>query len=134
MKMQLAGYWTALGVAFIVAQVAQMIASRGARMVRRDLGKRAMKKAYVHAAPDLGGGFIVGRAVHQALYLPMLSLVSTVAITVFPKYWDPMKDEELYHLFNTPFYVGLAASYVCTVLLLGQYYAARRRGCHVGRV
>ena len=137
----LPGWWTAFGVSFLAAEAAHLITARGARLERMDLDKREMSAAYVHVAPGLGGGAACGRAVHSALWVPILShlglavaLCGAVALTVFPKYWSPQTDAGLYHLLNAPFYVGLATSYVCDLVLLWQYYAARRLGACVGTI
>ncbi len=132
-------WWITFGIAFIAAAVADTLTGRGTRLVRRDLGRKAMKKAYVRAAPGLGGGLAAGRAVQMALWVPSVSLaalavalLAAVALTVAPKYPELLEDAELVHLMNAPFYVGLAVSYVCDIVLLGQYYAARRAGPYVG--
>ena len=139
--MDIAGWWTALGVAFVATELACLLTRDAARPKRKDLGRKSMQAAYVHVAPMLGGGLGKGRAVQALLYLPIVSLAGcalalcgAVALTVFPKYWSATENAALYHVFNTPYYVGLAATYVSTVFMLGHYACARYRACSSGEL
>lgn len=130
--MDIAGWWTALGLAFVATELACLVTRGAAELKRKDLGKKSMKHAYVHVAPLLGGAFSKGRAVHAALCLPMVSLVGcalalcgAIALTVFPKYWSPAENPDLYHVFNTPYYVGLVTAYLSTAFMLAHYFHGR---------
>ena len=132
--MDIAGWWAALGLAIVATELASLLTGGAGELRRKDLGKKSMERAYVHVAPLLGGALGKGRAVHALLYLPAVSLLGlalalsgAVCLTVFPKYWSPTENPELYHVFNTPYYVGLAAAYVSTVFMLGHYFYARYR-------
>ena len=132
--MDIAGWWTALGVTFAVVEVAALLVEGATEPVRRDLGRRAMKLAYVRVAPRLGGGLAVGLTVLKARVFPLMALVglavafaATIALTIFPKYCSPSGDADLYHALNAPFYVGLGAAYAVVFMLLGGYFRARRR-------
>ena len=134
--MDIAGWWAALGIAFVATELASLVTGGAAGLERKDLGKKSMERAYVHVAPRLGGALGKGRAVHALLYLPMVSLVGlalalsgAVALTIFPKYCSPAENPDLYHVFNTPYYVGLAAAYISTVFMLAHYFCARYRAC-----
>ncbi len=129
----IAGYWSALGITFAVVELAVLLVDRAAEPKFRDLGRKAMKLAYVRVTPHLGGGLVAGRTVLMARVFPVMALVglatafiSTVALTVFPKYWSVAEDADLYHALNAPFYVGLGAAYFVVFMLLGSYFQARR--------
>jgi hypothetical protein len=129
----IAGYWSALGITFAVVELAVLLVDRAAEAEFRDLGRKAMKLAYVRVTPRLGGGLAAGRTVLMARVFPVMAVVglatafvSTVALTVFPKYWSVAEDADLYHALNAPFYVGLGAAYVVVFVLLGSFLRARR--------
>ncbi len=135
-ELDIAGWWTALGASFAAVEIAGILTGRAARLERKNLGRKAMKLAYVHVAPPLGGSLGKGRALHALLYLPLVSLAGlalalcgAIALTIFPKYWTLEANAQLYHAFNAPYYVGLAAAYVATLFTLGHYFSAKCRAC-----
>ena len=132
--MDIAGWWTALGIAFVALELAHAVTDRGTGLVRRRVATTKARAAYVLEAPGLGGGLAAGRAVTFARCLPLVGLsglamafAAAIGLTIFPKYWDVAADADLYHVMNTPYYIGLATTYLSTIVLALSYLSARAR-------
>jgi tellurite resistance protein TehA-like permease len=127
-------FWVALGVTLIVVQIAHLIVDRGTQLRRTTFEPRGLRYDYVHSAPGVGPGLASARAVLFARMLPRVALtgcffalLSSCALTIFPKYCTVTDNADLYHALNAPFYVGLGVAYLSVMILLSSYLGARVR-------